>query len=116
MNISIVLSIIMLYTSTNAQSEIESLSKELRCMVCQGQSIADSDAAFARDIRAFIIEKKAQAWTDIAIKDYLTTKFGEEMQLTPKTSHWGLWLLPYITLSFTLCSAAYRYILIRKNN
>jgi cytochrome c-type biogenesis protein CcmH len=72
------------------------LSRELRCMVCQNQSIDDSDAPLARDLRLLVRERIASGDSDAQVIDFLVARYGEFVLLKPRlNAHtWLLWLLP----------------------
>jgi cytochrome c-type biogenesis protein CcmH len=72
------------------------LSKELRCMVCQNQSIDDSDAPLARDLRILVRERLQAGDSDQRVIDFLVTRYGEFVLLKPRFSlHTALlWLGP----------------------
>ena len=76
------------------------LSKELRCLVCQNQSIDDSDADLARDLRRIVREQLVAGKSDEAIIDYLTARYGDFVLLKPpvKPATWGLWFGPAAVL------------------
>ncbi|HLJ72138.1 MAG TPA: cytochrome c-type biogenesis protein, partial [Roseiarcus sp.] len=59
------------------------LSAELRCMVCQNESIDDSDASLAHDIRVLIRERLAKGESEDAIKAFLVSRYGEFILLKP---------------------------------
>jgi cytochrome c-type biogenesis protein CcmH len=82
------------------EARARALSKELRCMVCQNQSIDDSDAPLARDLRVLVRERLTAGDSDAKVIDYLTGRYGEFVLLRPRLS-WGtllLWLAPLIAL------------------
>lgn len=82
------------------ESRARALSKELRCMVCQNQSIDDSDAPLARDLRILVRERLSAGESDHQVLDFLTARYGEFVLLRPKWS-WHtalLWLVPLIAL------------------
>jgi cytochrome c-type biogenesis protein CcmH len=72
------------------------LSKELRCMVCQNQSIDDSDAPLARDLRVLVRERLQAGDSDHQVIDFLVSRYGEFVLLKPRFSpHTALlWLGP----------------------
>jgi cytochrome c-type biogenesis protein CcmH len=76
------------------------LSKQLRCLVCQNQSIDDSDADLARDLRRIVREQLAAGGSDPEIIDYLTARYGDFVLLKPpvKPATWGLWFGPAAVL------------------
>ena len=76
------------------------LSKELRCMVCQNQSIDDSDAPLARDLRLLVRERISAGDTDSQVIDFLVARYGEFVLLKPRVNQHTvlLWLLPPLAL------------------
>ncbi|MEP3049649.1 MAG: cytochrome c-type biogenesis protein [Roseibium sp.] len=60
------------------------LSTELRCMVCQNQSIDDSDAPLAKDLRVLVRERLVAGDTDAQVIDYLVSRYGEFVLLKPR--------------------------------
>jgi len=76
------------------------LSVNIRCLVCQNQSIDDSDAHLARDLRILVREKLVEGLTDEEIIDYLVERYGEFVLLKPRFG-WHtllLWGIPFIAL------------------
>jgi cytochrome c-type biogenesis protein CcmH len=76
------------------------LSRELRCMVCQNQSIDDSEAPLARDLRLLVRERIAAGDSDAQVLDFLVARYGEFVLLKPRLSPhtWLLWLVPPLAL------------------
>jgi cytochrome c-type biogenesis protein CcmH len=76
------------------------LSRELRCMVCQNQSIDDSEAPLARDLRLLVRERIAAGDSDAQVLDFLVARYGEFVLLKPRLEPrtWLLWLLPPLVL------------------
>ena len=76
------------------------LSKELRCMVCQNQSIDDSDAPLARDLRILVRERLKAGDSDDKVLDFLTARYGEFVLLKPRfgADTVILWLAPAVIL------------------
>ena len=74
------------------------ISKNIRCLVCQNQSIDDSSAPLAKDLRALIRIKVQENDTDEEIYKFLTDRYGDFILLKPpfKTSTFALWSLPFI--------------------
>ena len=66
------------------ESRARGLSKELRCMVCQNQSIDDSDAPLARDLRVLVRERLTAGDSDSQVIDYLVSRYGEFVLLKPR--------------------------------
>ena len=76
------------------------LSKELRCMVCQNQSIDDSDAPLARDLRVLVRERLQAGDSDRQVIDFLVARYGEYVLLKPRLEGQTLllWLLTPLAL------------------
>src|SRR3954471_18906682 len=66
------------------EARARALSKELRCMVCQNQSIDDSDAPLARDLRLLVRERLQQGDSDRQVIDFLVARYGEFVLLKPR--------------------------------
>jgi len=82
------------------ETRARNLSRELRCMVCQNQSIDDSDAPLARDLRLLVRERLKAGDSDTQILDFLVARYGDFVLLKTRfTSHTALlWLLPFLVL------------------
>ena len=82
------------------EARARALSKELRCMVCQNQSIDDSDAPLARDLRVLVRERLHAGDSDRQVIDFLVARYGEFVLLRPRLSpHTALlWLGPAAVL------------------
>src|SRR5438477_6569664 len=76
------------------------ISKELRCMVCQNQSIDDSDAPLAKDLRVLVRERLTNGDSDQQVVDFLVARYGEFVLLKPRLSVHTLllWLAPLAVL------------------
>ena len=68
------------------------LSAQLRCLVCQNQSIDDSDAPLAKDLRVLIRERLVQGETNAQVIDYLVSRYGEFVLLKPRLNSRNLLL------------------------
>lgn len=78
------------------ETRARDLSRELRCMVCQNQSIDDSEAPLARDLRLLVRERLTKGDTNQQVLDYLVARYGEFVLLKPRFE-WQtllLWGLP----------------------
>jgi cytochrome c-type biogenesis protein CcmH len=82
------------------EARARDLSRELRCMVCQNQSIDDSEAPLARDLRLLVRERIAAGDSDAQVIDFLVARYGEFVLLKPRlNSHtWLLWFLTPLAL------------------
>ena len=78
------------------------LFKEVRCLVCQGQTIHESNAELAEDLKKLIREKISQGETDRQIKEYLVEKYGDWILMTPPFNSltYILWSFPFLILIF----------------
>jgi cytochrome c-type biogenesis protein CcmH len=87
------------------EARARALSKELRCMVCQNQSIDDSDAPLARDLRILVRERLQAGESDRQVIDFLVARYGEFVLLRPRFS-WHtalLWFAPAAMLLIAAC-------------
>ena len=82
------------------EARARALSQELRCMVCQNQSIDDSEAPLARDLRLLVRERIASGDTDAQVIDFLVARYGEFVLLRPRLERQTLllWLVPPLVL------------------
>jgi len=82
------------------EARARTLSAELRCMVCQNQSIDDSDAPLARDIRVLIRQRIEKGESNEAVRAYLVSRYGDFILLKPpfKAETLLLWLSAPLTL------------------
>ena len=82
------------------EARARELSKELRCMVCQNQSIDDSDADLARDLRLLVRERIAAGDSNSQVINFLVSRYGEFVLLKPRfePQTWLLWLLTPLAL------------------
>ena len=78
------------------------ISKNIRCMVCQNQSIDESNAPLAKDLRVLIRNKIKEGSEDREIYNFLTERYGDFILLKPplKLSTLALWFLPFIFFVF----------------
>jgi cytochrome c-type biogenesis protein CcmH len=82
------------------ESRVRAVSSELRCPVCQGESIQDSPAALAVEMKAVVREQLASGRTPDEVKSYFVDKYGEWILLRPRASGWNalVYALPLIAL------------------
>ena len=83
------------------EARARDLSRELRCMVCQNQSIDDSEAPLARDLRLLVRERISAGDSDAQVIDFLVARYGEFVLLKPRFEPHTLllWLLPPLALA-----------------
>mgnify|MGYP001371572337 FL=1 len=74
--------------------------KNLRCLVCQGQSIADSNSEFAQTIKLVVVDQIKSGKSEREIYDFMVEKYGEWIVYKPTYSkhNFFLWFLPYLVL------------------
>ena len=86
------------------------ISKNIRCLVCQNQSIDESSAPLAKDLRKIVRNKITEGLTDKEIYKFLTDRYGDFILLNPpfKTSTMILWGLPFV-LFFIALLVLYRH-------
>lgn len=92
------------FTSYKEAERFQDLTKEIRCVVCQNQSIADSNAPLANDLRDKIYHMILEKKSDKEIKTYLSDRYGEFILLKPRFNKLTmvLWLFPFLALLFAL--------------
>jgi cytochrome c-type biogenesis protein CcmH len=82
------------------EAQAKALMEELRCLVCQGQSIADSDAELAGDMRALVRQRIAAGETPEQVRSWLIRRYGNWVSYRPPVEPvtWPLWLAPVVLL------------------
>ncbi|MCG8544643.1 MAG: cytochrome c-type biogenesis protein CcmH [Alphaproteobacteria bacterium] len=90
------------------EARARALSADIRCLVCQNQSIDDSDASLAKDMRLLVREQIKDGKTDQQIRDFLVARYGDFVLLNPpvKRSTWLLWFGPLLVLIAGIASLA----------
>jgi cytochrome c-type biogenesis protein CcmH len=86
------------------------LSEGFRCLVCQNQSIDESDASLARDLRILIRERLTAGDSDQQITDFVVARYGEFVLLKPRFNArtWALWLTPFALVGIGLVAFSRR--------
>jgi cytochrome c-type biogenesis protein CcmH len=81
-------------------ARLKNLEEELRCLVCQNQTLADSNAPLAEDLRREVRELAQQGKSDAEIKQYLVARYGDFVLYKPpvKPTTWLLWFGPFAFL------------------
>lgn len=82
------------------EAQAMTLMQEIRCLVCQGQSVADSDAELAGDMRALIRQRIAAGEKPADIRAWLIQRYGDWVSFSPpvKPLTWPLWAAPILIL------------------
>ncbi|WP_455387626.1 cytochrome c-type biogenesis protein [Petrachloros mirabilis] len=83
------------------EARLKTLAVELRCLVCQNQTLADSNAPLAEDLRSEVREMIAKNMTDDQIIDFLVTRYGDFVRYRPpfKVTTLLLWVGPFLLLA-----------------
>jgi len=97
--------LIISFTNLNASQKIidsNNIFKNIRCLICQGQSIADSNSDFAQTIKLVVNDKIKEGKTEKEIYEFLIEKYGEWIVYKPPFNFNNslLWILPYLTFLF----------------
>lgn len=90
------------------QARYEKLTHELRCLVCQNETIADSNATLAADLRREVRGLMQAGKTDDEVRDFLTARYGDFVLYRPPVSErtWLLWTAPALLVLLGLALAA----------
>ena len=85
---------------TELESRAVDIGHQLRCVVCQNQSIEESDASLAEDMRRQVREMIADGQSDADVRDWFEARYGEFVLFRPKTDGLGaiLWVAPFLLL------------------
>jgi cytochrome c-type biogenesis protein CcmH len=88
------------FSTPDQEQHFKDLIEELRCLVCQNQSLADSDAELAHDLRAEVYGMLQDGKSDDEIVDFLVARYGDFVLYNPplKPSTWLIWFGPFILL------------------
>lgn len=88
------------FDSEEQRLSFQKLTEELRCLVCQNQNIADSDAPLAQDLRKEVAERLHAGQTERQISDFMVERYGDFVQYSPplRADTLMLWILPIIVL------------------
>lgn len=87
-------------SSIKQEAQFNHLLKELRCLVCQNQDLADSNAQLAKDLRLQVYQLVQDGKSDTEIYNYLTSRYGDFILFKPpvKAVTWLLWFGPFVFL------------------
>jgi cytochrome c-type biogenesis protein CcmH len=90
------------FAQPDLDARLKKLEEELRCLVCQNQSLADSSAPLAEDLRREVRALAVAGKSDVEIKDYLVARYGDFVLYRPpvKSTTWLLWFGPFVLLAF----------------
>ncbi|GAB2492992.1 cytochrome c-type biogenesis protein [Arenimonas alkanexedens] len=101
------------FRDATEEARFRALSAELRCVMCQNQSLADSNAQIAEDLRRQVLDLMREGKTDDEIKDYLVARYSDFVLYNPpvKPTTWLLWFGPGLIL---LGGAAVLVVVVRR--
>ena len=99
-------------------SKVDEISKNLRCLICQGQSVYDSQSEFALSVKTLILNKLESGSSEKDIYDFLKSKYGDWIVYDPEFNNYTLvlWILPLILFIFGGFLIARKVIINREKN
>jgi cytochrome c-type biogenesis protein CcmH len=88
------------FSNPATEARARNLQRQLRCLVCQGESIDESGSPFAADVRHLVRQQIAQGQSDRQIQDFLVARYGDFILMKPpvQPDTWLLWLAPFLVL------------------
>lgn len=94
-------------SAPDLEDQTRAIATELRCVVCQNLSVADSPSEMAQQMRAIVREQLQAGKSPDQIKDFFVSKYGEWVLLKPRTTGFSalLWILPYVVLGLGVIAA-----------
>ena len=98
----LIISLFVITISYSDESKTYKILKNLRCLVCQGQTISDSNSDFAQTIKLVVKDLIDEGKTEDEIYEFMSDKYGDWIVFKPQfnTQNSLLWILPYIVLIF----------------
>ena len=99
-NVAIAAPVVDGFSDPAMEARARNLQRQFRCLVCQGQSIDESDAPLAADLRHVVRKLMADGQSDAQIGDYLKARYGNFILMKPpvEPATWLLWLAPLLVL------------------
>lgn len=87
------------------EQQAQKLFTEIRCVVCEGEALADSNADMAHDMRALIRKELSEGRTALEVKQQLVANYGEQILQTPPVAEktYFLWFMPFLMLIIGAC-------------
>ena len=88
------------FSNPATEARARALQRQLRCLVCQGESIDESGSPFANDVRHLVRQQIADGKSDPQIEDFLVARYGDFILMKPpvQPNTWLLWLAPFLVL------------------
>ena len=104
------------FSNANDENLFSQITKNLRCLICQGQSVYDSDSEFANSLKILVKQKLKDGQNENQIYDYLKDKYGEWILYDPEFNKntYFLWILP-ILMFFIVGAIVLKLFNIKKN-
>lgn len=89
------------FSNPAMETRARNLQRQLRCLVCQGESIDESGSPFAADVRQLVRQQIADGKSDQQIEDFLVARYGDFILMKPplQPDTWLLWLAPFLVLA-----------------
>ena len=89
------------FSDPATEARARNLQRQLRCLVCQGESIDESGSDFSADMRRLVREQIAAGKSDAQIEDFLVARYGDFILMKPpvQPDTWLLWLAPFAVLA-----------------
>jgi cytochrome c-type biogenesis protein CcmH len=89
------------FSDPRMEARARHLQRQLRCLVCQGESIDDSSSPFANDVRHLVRQQMTEGKSDQQIEDFLVARYGDFILMKPplQPDTWLLWLAPFGVLA-----------------
>ncbi len=89
------------FSNPATETRARALQRQLRCLVCQGESIDESGSPFAADVRHLVRQQIADGASDQQIQDFLVARYGDFILMKPplQPDTWLLWLAPFLVLA-----------------
>ncbi|HEX4637283.1 MAG TPA: cytochrome c-type biogenesis protein [Rhizomicrobium sp.] len=88
------------FSNPNLEARARHLQRQLRCLVCPGESVDESASPFSADIRHLVRQQIAAGQSDQQIEDFLVARYGDSILMKPPVvpDTWLLWLAPFLVL------------------
>ena len=111
----LIISLFVITTSYSDESKTYKILKNLRCLVCQGQTISDSNSDFALTIKEVVTDKVNEGLSEKEIYYFLSDKYGDWILFnTPlKKNSYFLWFMPYVLF---ILGGVILYIMVKKRS
>ena len=89
------------FSNPATEARARNLQRQLRCLVCQGESVDESNSPFSGDVRHLVREQIADGKSDQQVEDFLVARYGDFILMKPplQPDTWLLWLAPFLVLA-----------------